>query len=141
MLFPSHPFGSEITSDDVLVVMQTLQGWEARYRQLIMWGKQLPVMPESLKSEQVRVAGCESQVWLVSQEQEGVWHFCADSDARIVRGLMALLLAAFEGKTKEQILSFDIEGYFSQLGLLAHLSPSRGNGLKAMTDKILQDLR
>ncbi|MCG3729241.1 cysteine desulfurase sulfur acceptor subunit CsdE [Vibrio cincinnatiensis] len=141
MLFPSHPFGSEITSDDVLVVMQTLQGWEARYRQLIVWGKQLPVMPESLKSEQVRVAGCESQVWLVSQEQEGVWHFCADSDARIVRGLMALLLAAFEGKTKEQILSFDIEGYFSQLGLLAHLSPSRGNGLKAMTDKILQDLR
>ncbi|MCG3735346.1 cysteine desulfurase sulfur acceptor subunit CsdE [Vibrio cincinnatiensis] len=141
MLFPSHPFGSEITSDDVLVVMQTLQGWEARYRQLIVWGKQLPVMPESLKSEQVRVAGCESQVWLVSQDQEGVWHFCADSDARIVRGLMALLLAAFEGKTKEQILSFDIEGYFSQLGLLAHLSPSRGNGLKAMTDKILQDLR
>ncbi|MCG3721148.1 cysteine desulfurase sulfur acceptor subunit CsdE [Vibrio cincinnatiensis] len=141
MLFPSHPFGSEITSDDVLVVMQTQQGWEARYRQLIVWGKQLPVMPESLKSEQVRVAGCESQVWLVSQEQEGVWHFCADSDARIVRGLMALLLAAFEGKTKEQILSFDIEGYFSQLGLLAHLSPSRGNGLKAMTDKILQDLR
>ncbi|MCG3725020.1 cysteine desulfurase sulfur acceptor subunit CsdE [Vibrio cincinnatiensis] len=141
MLFPSHPFGSEITSDDVLVVMQTLQGWEARYRQLIVWGKQLPVMPESLKSEQVRVAGCESQVWLVSQEQERVWHFCADSDARIVRGLMALLLAAFEGKTKEQILSFDIEGYFSQLGLLAHLSPSRGNGLKAMTDKILQDLR
>ncbi|MCG3765976.1 cysteine desulfurase sulfur acceptor subunit CsdE [Vibrio cincinnatiensis] len=141
MLFPSHPFGSEITSDDVLVVMQTQQGWEARYRQLIVWGKQLPVMPESLKSEQVRVAGCESQVWLVSQEQEGVWHFCADSDARIVRGLIALLLAAFEGKTREQILSFDIEGYFSQLGLLAHLSPSRGNGLKAMTDKILQDLR
>ncbi|MGY5650393.1 cysteine desulfurase sulfur acceptor subunit CsdE [Vibrio cincinnatiensis] len=141
MLFPSHPFGSEITSDDVLVVMQTLQGWEARYRQLIVWGKQLPVMPESLKSEQVRVAGCESQVWLVSQEQEGVWHFCADSDARIVRGLIALLLAAFEGKTREQILSFDIEGYFSQLGLLAHLSPSRGNGLKAMADKILQDLR
>ena len=141
MLFPSHPFGSEITSDDVLVVMQTLQGWEARYRQLIVWGKQLPVMPESLKSEQVSVAGCESQVWLVSQEQEGVWHFCADSDARIVRGLIALLLAAFEGKTREQILSFDIEGYFSQLGLLAHLSPSRGNGLKAMTDKILQDLR
>ncbi|NAW70548.1 cysteine desulfurase sulfur acceptor subunit CsdE [Vibrio sp. V27_P1S3P104] len=140
MLFPSHPFGSEITSDDVLVVMQTLQGWEARYRQLILWGKLLPAMPEALKSEQVSVAGCESQVWLVSQQQEGVWHFCADSDARIVRGLIALLLAAFEGKTKEQILSFDIDGYFSQLGLLAHLSPSRGNGLKAMADKILQDL-
>ncbi|MGC9423269.1 cysteine desulfurase sulfur acceptor subunit CsdE [Vibrio sp.] len=140
MLFPSHPFGLEITSDDVLVVMQTLQGWEARYRQLILWGKLLPAMPEALKSEQVSVAGCESQVWLVSQQQEGVWHFCADSDARIVRGLIALLLAAFEGKTKEQILSFDIDGYFSQLGLLAHLSPSRGNGLKAMADKILQDL-
>lgn len=141
MHFPHHPFGSDITSDDVLAVMQTLQGWEARYRQLIVWGKQLPVMPESLKSEQVSVAGCESQVWLVSQEQEGVWYFCADSDARIVRGLIALLLAAFEGKTREQILSFNIDGYFSQLGLLAHLSPSRGNGLKAMTDKILQDLR
>lgn len=140
MLFPSHPFGSDITSDDVIAVMQTLQGWEARYRQLILWGKQLPAMPEALKSEQVSVAGCESQVWLVSQEQDGLWYFCAASDARIVRGLIALLLAAFERKTREQILSFDIDGYFTQLGLLAHLSPSRGNGLKAMADKILQDL-
>ncbi|MGG5573744.1 cysteine desulfurase sulfur acceptor subunit CsdE [Vibrio diazotrophicus] len=134
--FPDSPFGTEITSDDIVQTMQQFKGWEDRYRQVIQWGKKLPVMPEELKSEQVTVSGCESLVWLVSQQIEGIWHFCADSDARIVRGLIALVMAAFEGKTSQQIQDFDVDGYFEQLGLITHLSPSRGNGLKAIIDKV-----
>ncbi|MDF2154395.1 cysteine desulfurase sulfur acceptor subunit CsdE [Vibrio sp. CAU 1672] len=134
--FPVSPFGSQITSDDIVDTMAKLKGWEDRYRQVIQWGKQLPQMPEALKSEQVTVAGCESQVWLVSQQQAGVWHFCADSDARIVRGLIALVMAAYDGKTAQQIQAFDVDAYFEQLGLIAHLSPSRGNGLKAIVEQI-----
>lgn len=135
-VFPTSPFGTEITSEDIVQTMQQFNGWEDRYRQVIQWGKKLPVMPEELKSEQVTVSGCESLVWLVSQQIEGIWHFCADSDARIVRGLIALVMAAFEGKTSQQIQDFDVDGYFEQLGLITHLSPSRGNGLKAIIDKV-----
>ncbi|HFQ4982978.1 TPA: cysteine desulfurase sulfur acceptor subunit CsdE [Vibrio vulnificus] len=133
---PASPFGNEITSADIVATMQQFKGWEDRYRQVIQWGKKLPVMPDALKSEQVMVAGCESQVWLVSEQDDGMWTFCADSDARIVRGLIALVLAAYNGKTADQIQAFDIEAYFEQLGLIAHLSPSRGNGLKAIVEHI-----
>ncbi|WP_139684102.1 cysteine desulfurase sulfur acceptor subunit CsdE [Vibrio tasmaniensis] len=136
MSFPSSPFGTEITSDDIVAKMQTFNGWEDRYRQVIQWGKKLPIMPGELKSEQVIVSGCESQVWLVSQNIDGVWHFCADSDARIVRGLIALVMAAYDGKTSEQVQAFDIDGYFEKIGLITHLSPSRGNGLKAIVAQI-----
>ncbi|EHI9301561.1 cysteine desulfurase sulfur acceptor subunit CsdE [Vibrio vulnificus] len=135
---PASPFGNEITSSDIVATMQQFKGWEDRYRQVIQWGKKLPVMPDALKSEQVMVAGCESQVWLVAEQENGMWTFCADSDARIVRGLIALVLAAYNGKTVEQIQAFDIETYFEQLGLIAHLSPSRGNGLKAIVEQIRQ---
>lgn len=136
--FPESPFGTSITSEDIAAKMATFQGWEDRYRQVIQWGKKLPQMPEELKSEQVTVAGCESQVWLVAQQDGDVWHFCADSDARIVRGLIALVMAAFDGKTSQQIQVFDIDGYFEQIGLIAHLSPSRGNGLKSIVEQIKQ---
>lgn len=96
--FPVSPFGSEITSDDIVATMQQFKGWEDRYRQVIQWGKKLPQMPEALKSEQVTVSGCESLVWLVSYEQDGVWHFCADSDARIVRGLISLVMVRLTAK-------------------------------------------
>ncbi len=134
--FPVSPFGTEITSDEIVQTMQNFKGWEDRYRQVIQWGKKLPVMPEELKSDQVTVSGCESLVWLVSKQNNGVWHFCADSDARIVRGLIALVMAAFDGKTSQQIQDFDVDGYFEQLGLITHLSPSRGNGLKAIVEQI-----
>jgi len=134
--FPTSPFAIEITSNEIVQTMQKFKGWEDRYRQVIQWGKKLPAMPEELKSEQVTVSGCESLVWLVSKQENGVWHFCADSDARIVRGLIALVMAAFDGKTSQQIQDFDVDGYFEQLGLIAHLSPSRGNGLRAIVDTI-----
>lgn len=136
--FPISPFGQEITAETIVSTMQNFKGWEDRYRQVIQWGKKLPQMPEELKSEQVAVSGCESQVWLVSEQVDGHWHFCADSDARIVRGLIALVMAAYEGKSSQEIQQFDIDAYFEQLGLIAHLSPSRGNGLKAIVEQIKQ---
>ncbi|MBD1555695.1 cysteine desulfurase sulfur acceptor subunit CsdE [Vibrio sp. S9_S30] len=134
--FPSSPFGTDLSSDDIADTMQRFTSWEDRYRQVIQWGKKLPVMPDVLKSNTVTISGCESQVWLVSEKRGEHWYFCADSDARIVRGLIALVLAAYDGKTSEQIAQFDIEDYFEKTGLIAHLSPSRGNGLKAIVDHI-----
>ncbi|WP_032081740.1 cysteine desulfurase sulfur acceptor subunit CsdE [Vibrio fluvialis] len=134
--YPTSPFGREITSEQIVTTMQSLHGWEDRYRQVVQWGKKLPQMPDELKSEQVTVSGCESLVWLVGEPHDGVWHFCADSDARIVRGLIAIVMAAFDGKTAAEIQAFDINHYFDQLGLIAHLSPSRGNGLRAIVEQI-----
>lgn len=136
--FPVSPFGSEITSDDIVATMQQFKGWEDRYRQVIQWGKLLPKISDELKSDQVTVSGCESTVWLVSQQVNGHWYFCADSDARIVRGLIALVMAAYDGKTAQQIQAFDVDDYFKKIGLIAHLSPSRGNGLKAIVEQIKQ---
>ena len=137
---PSTPFGTQILVQDIVTQMQSFHGWEDRYRQVIQWGKKLPTMPEELKSDRILVSGCESMVWLIGEQQEGKWYFCADSDARIVRGLIALVLAAFNGKSAEEIRAFDIEAYFENIGLLAHLSPSRGNGLRAIVDQIKQTI-
>lgn len=82
------------------------------------------------------VSGCESEVWLVAEQQGEQWFFCADSDARIVRGLIAIVLAALNGKTSAEISAFSMDDYFAELGLLAHLSPSRGNGLQAIVATI-----
>ena len=137
MTLPSHPFGTEITCETIVDLMSQANGWEDRYRNVIQLGKKLPAMPEALKQDKLKVSGCESQVWLTHQQQaDGSFHFAADSDARIVRGLITLVLAAYEGKSAEQIQSFDIDGYFEQLNLIAHLSPSRGNGLKAIVEQI-----
>ncbi|KIE22256.1 Fe-S metabolism protein SufE [Vibrio sinaloensis] len=136
--FAKSPFGQEISADDIVQTMQGFKGWEDRYRQVIQWGKKLPIMSDALKSDQVTVSGCESQVWLVSQQADGKWYFCADSDARIVRGLIALVMAAYDGKSVQEIQAFDVDDYFDKLGLIAHLSPSRGNGLKAIVEQIQQ---
>ncbi|WED21239.1 cysteine desulfurase sulfur acceptor subunit CsdE [Vibrio sp. JC009] len=138
MTFPTSPFPSEITTNDIVSAMSSCHSWEDKYRKVIQWSKKLPKMPDELKTEELMVAGCESQIWLVSKFEDGKWHFCADSDARIVRGLIALVMAAYNEKTAEEIQTFDIDGYFEQLGLIEHLSASRGNGLRAIVDKIKQ---
>ncbi|PSW61791.1 cysteine desulfurase sulfur acceptor subunit CsdE [Photobacterium leiognathi subsp. mandapamensis] len=138
LTLPSHPFGTDITTADIVAQMQTASGWEDRYRAVIQLGKKLPLMAEEDKDEQLKVSGCESQVWLRHQQIDDRFYFQADSDARIVRGLITLVLAAYHGKTYAEISAFDIDGYFDSLGLIAHLSPSRGNGLKAIVEQIKQ---
>lgn len=134
---PAQPsFGKDISTGDVVDNLSFFDGWEDRYRYIIDLGKQLPPMDEALKTDDRLVRGCQSQVWIeVGKDQHGMV-FEVDSDAHIVRGLLALVLCAYNGKTPQEILDFDIENYFSQLDLLQHLSPIRGNGLRAMVGHI-----
>lgn len=132
-----HPFGTDISDADIVDALGFLDGWEDRYRYIIDLGRQVPAMPESDRTDERLVRGCQSQVWLDGAcDEAGRLHFRIDSDAHIVRGLIALVLAAFEGKRAEDVLTYDIDGYFAQLDLLSHLSPTRGNGLRAMVTRI-----
>ncbi|WP_313740259.1 SufE family protein [Pseudomonas sp.] len=123
------------------------QGWEQRARLLMQWGERLAPMAEAEKTEANRVHGCESQVWLVVQrdgarrdgarhggaQHDGVhWQFKATSDARLLRGLLALLLVRVEGLDRDALAALDLRAWFAQLGLERQLSPSRSNGLHAV---------
>lgn len=132
----SNRFGTEISPEDIVEALSFFDSWEDRYKYIIDLGKELPTLEDASKTEANLVRGCQSQVWLVSKEQGGKLYFEVDSDAFIVRGLLGVVLAAFNGKTPEQIRQFDINAYFEQLNLLKHLSPTRGNGLQAMVQRI-----
>jgi len=106
----------------------------------MLLGKAFDRMDKALRTDQVLVQGCESKAWITVNEVDGSYYFQGDSDARIIRGLLAIVFAAFEGKTANQIQQFDFQGYFEQLGLLRHLSPSRGNGLNAIVTHILNNI-
>lgn len=124
------------TLADLIENFTLLGDWEERYSYLIELGKTLPPMGDELKTEATKVKGCTSQVWMVADERDGRFHFTADSDAHIVRGLIALLLTAYQDKTAEEIQGIDIEGAFKEIGLDEHLSPNRRNGFFAMVERI-----
>lgn len=132
----SQIFGVDTTTDDIIETLSFFDGWEERYKYIIDLGKELPSMDPALKVEENIVRGCQSQVWLVPEPKNQQLFFQVDSDAHIVKGLLAVVLAAFNGKTAEEILHFDVERYFDQLDLVRHLSPTRGNGLRAMVQRI-----
>jgi cysteine desulfuration protein SufE len=129
-------FGIDVTVDDIVDSLGFFDNWEERYKYIIDLGKELPEIDASLRSDDYLVRGCQSQVWLVDEWRAGKLFFQADSDAFIVKGLLGVVLAAFNGKTPGEILAFDIDAYFTQLDLLQHLSSTRGNGLKAMVKRI-----
>lgn len=111
--------------------------WEERYRYLIELGRALPPLDEAAKTEDTRVRGCTAQVWMIAgADPDGLFHLRADSDAHIVRGLIALLHAACDGRPAAEVRAFDFTGLFARLGLETHLSPSRRNGLYAMIGRI-----
>ncbi|MCG9730120.1 SufE family protein [Shewanella sp. Isolate13] len=110
--------------------------WQERYRQIMLLGKSLAKLEDNLRVESAQVRGCESNAWLYHSEIDGKHYFLADSDARIVKGLIALLLIACNGKTSKEIRAFSPDSYFTQLGLQGQLSPSRTNGLLALAKAI-----
>lgn len=116
---------------------ELLDDWEDKYRYIIDLGTRLEPLEENFHQEEWKVRGCQSQVWLVPEKRDGRLFFKGDSDAAIVKGVMFIVLAAFSGKTPDEIKRTDINGIFNSLGLHEHLSPSRRNGLTAMTEKIL----
>lgn len=132
----TNPFGREINSDDIVDTLSFFDDWEERYKYIIDLGKQLPAMPESKQTEAYLLRGCQSQVWIDSEVQDGLLVFEADSDAHIVRGLLAVVLAAYNYKSPADVLAFDIERYFNSIDLIKHLSPTRGNGIRSMVQRI-----
>lgn len=113
-------------------------GWEQRARLLMQWGERLSPLSDEEKSDANRVHGCESQVWLVAHEADGRWRFAAGSDARLIRGLLALLLVRVEGLSSAELRALDLPDWFNQLGLGRQLSPSRSNGLNAVLQRMAQ---
>lgn len=130
--------GDSITADDVAETIGFFDDWEDRYRYIIDLGKQLPAFPDEMKTEENLVRGCQSQVWLLSRYDPTAdrLQLAVDSDALIVRGLAAMVLAALNDKSPSTIVDYDMDHYFARLDLLKHLSPTRGNGLRAMVMRI-----
>ena len=118
--------------------LESLNNWQDKYRQLMLLGKDLPGLPDDQKTDETLIRGCESNVWLhhYYNDETMTLHFAADSDARIIRGLIALVLASLSGQKADAIEQVDLEDWFKQLDLFNHLSPSRGNGLKAIVEEI-----
>jgi cysteine desulfuration protein SufE len=117
-----------------------LGDWEERYRYVIELGKELEPLTDAERSEPNKVRGCASQVWLVTEPQpDGRLCFRGDSDAHIVRGLIAILLRLFSGRSPEDILAFDARAALERLGLSGALSAQRSNGLASMVARIRRD--
>lgn len=119
-----------------------LDDWEERYSYVIELGEALPPFPDSERTPSNKVPGCVSQVWLTTRYGEGpdpVVTFAGDSDAHIVRGLVAILLALYSGRKASEILATDAEGTLRTLGLDEHLTPQRSNGLRSMVNRIRTD--
>ena len=122
--------------EDIRSTFGFFDAWQDKYAFLIDIGKSLAPLPETERTEDNLVRGCQSQVWLVPNFDGDRLHLAIDSDAHIVRGLIAIVLAAYQDRPPRRILDFDIEGLFEELDLIGHLSPTRGNGLRAMVAKI-----
>lgn len=125
-----------VEAAEALQTFQTAAGWEQRARLLMQFGDRLPVLDDAQKCEANRVHGCESQVWLVGELRDGHWQFKASSDARMIRGLVALLLLRVNGLSAADIKQIDLPDWFNQLGLSRQLSPSRSNGLNAVLQRM-----
>ena len=132
---------ADIRSDFAL-----LDDWEDRYRYVIELGRGLAPLPEALRNDANKVRGCASQVWLATSSDrapagEPRLHFVGDSDAHIVRGLIAILFAMYQDRTPEEILGADARALFSELGLKEHITPQRSNGFFSMVERIRSDAR
>lgn len=126
----------ELDSNALIEQMIQAKGWQDKYRYIMLNGKLLPKLDDNLRNDNALIRGCESNAWLYHKEIDGQHYFLADSDARIVKGLMTILLAACHGKTSDDIDNFDPQAYFIKLGLDGQLSPSRTNGLFALVQTI-----
>ncbi len=135
-----------MTIDEIIENFSILDEWDDRYRYVIELGRMLTPLPEQVRTEHNKVQGCASQVWLstaVKPDGKGgpVLDFIGDSDAHIVRGLIAILFAIYSGKRARDILSTDAVAIFERLGLREHLTPQRSNGFRSMVERMRSDAR
>lgn len=137
----SKAVAEDLTIDELYEEFEDLGDWDERCDYLIDLGFHLPQLPDDAKNEANKVHGCQSNVWLVAEMRSTTpptLEFIANSDAIIVNGLIAVLVALFGGQTPEQILKIDAQEVFARLGLERHLSPQRRNGLYSMVDRVRQ---
>jgi len=133
-----------VSFDEIVADFELLEDWEDRYRYVIELGRKLSPLPEEARTPANKVQGCVSQVWLATRVDRGCaprLSFVGDSDAHIVRGLIAILFALYSGKTADDILAVDANSVLSELHLKEHLTPQRSNGLVAMVERIRKDAR
>ena len=118
--------------------IESSASWQQKYREIMLLGKTLPPLADILKTDDALVQGCESKVWMFVEFDltENALVVIGDSDTRIVKGLLALILALYNGLTPEEVLAVNAYDEFEKLGLISHLSASRGNGVKAMVETI-----
>ena len=130
--------------EEIVETFDFLDDWEDRYRYVIELGRALPELPDDARTDANKVRGCASQVWLKTIPETtppARLLFLGDSDAHIVRGLIAILLAIYSGQTAEAIIATDANAIFKQLGLSEHLTPQRSNGFASMVERIRADAR
>ncbi|SHI50955.1 SufE family protein [Aureimonas altamirensis] len=130
--------------EDIISDFEFLDDWEDKYRYVIELGRELPPMAPEDMNEATKVRGCVSQVWLKQDLEDGAvprLHYAGESDAHIVRGLVAITLALYSGRTAPEIMETDAEATFERLGLKEHLTPQRSNGLRSMVARIKDDAR
>ena len=130
--------------DEIVENFELMEEWDDRYRYLIELGRALPPLPEDARNDANKVQGCASQVWLATSVKPNgsagpMLSFAGDSDAHIVRGLIAVLFALYSGKGAKEILSNDAVALFEKLGLRDHLTPQRSNGFRSMVERIRRD--
>jgi cysteine desulfuration protein SufE len=135
-----------MTIDEIIDNFAVLDDWDDRYRYVIELGRELTPLPEAARTDANKVQGCASQVWLATSVKPNgaagpVLTFAGDSDAHIVRGLIAILFAFYSGKGARKILDHDALALFNKLGLREHLTPQRSNGFKSMVERIKADAR
>ena len=135
-----------MTIDEIRDNFALLDDWDDRYRYVIELGRTLDPMPEAEHSAANKVQGCASQVWLSRQldrsdGNEPLLNYLGDSDAHIVRGLIAILLTLYSGRTPQEILATDALAVFDEFGFREHLTPQRSNGLRSMVERIRSDAR
>jgi len=135
-----------MTIDEIIDNFAVLDDWDDRYRYLIELGRELPPLAEAAHNDANKVQGCASQVWLDTRVRPNgtsgpVLTFAGDSDAHIVRGLIAILFAIYSGKAAKDILASDALALFERLGLREHLTPQRSNGFRSMVERIRSDAR
>ncbi len=121
---------------EALAAFDQAPGWEQRARLLMQWGERLEPVADDERSDANLVAGCESRVWLLGEQEGGRWHFRAASDARLLRGLLAVLLARVDGLDADTLAAVDVADWFARLGLSRQLSPSRSNGMNAVLQRM-----
>lgn len=127
-----------MTIEELIDNFSFLDGWEEKYQYVIDLGHKLEPLDEKLKTDDWKVKGCQSQVWLVPQIKNGVFHFKGDSDAILVKGIISIVLLIYNDKTAAEIKNIDVTKIFVKLGLEENLTPSRRNGMLSMVEKIKQ---